>query len=297
MKPAVQNRAHWPRLGCSLLALTLAACSSGHRASAPYPSIDDLPECDGENPSAACIKKLFLPLRDGAWPFDRERVNAAYSPDEFQVLPGWDLTALHVLDGRVWSRGMTPNCYAPEFQYAAPGEVIARPNCGDLLFLGGHPRSAECEREGISLGQCVDQVLVAETFDIGLVRAEPRQATLELRDDVQEGEEVFAVGRPGFILLGFDTETLQSLEAGYPLVSAGKVLEVDGRGLVISNLAYPGNSGGPLLDRNGRVVGVVYSRVRDLRSEGTATNPELAGHRTLAIAIDAEMKRRIEAEL
>jgi hypothetical protein len=295
MQAGCSVRARWHAL--AILALALAGCTAEpYPAASPYPSIDDLPECDGDQPSAECLKKLFLPLNDTPWPFDRERVNAAYSPDEFQVVPGWDLTALHVLDGRVSSDGRVPNCYAPEFLYAPPGEVIERPNCGELLVLGGHPRSAACETEGLSLLSCVDEVPLGETFDIGLVKAERREATLEVRDDVKVGEEVFAIGRPGFLLLGLDAESLQSLESGYPLVSAGKVLEVNGRGLVVSNLAYPGNSGGPLVDRDGRVVGVLYSKVRDLRSAGTPTDPQLPGYRTLAVAIGSEMKARIEAE-
>lgn len=292
------TRARWTERAGIVLALAVVGCApEPYPADSPYPSIDDLSECDGNAPSAECLKKLFLPLNETPWPFDRERVNAAYSPDQFQVLPGWDLTALHVLDGRVSTDGGVPNCYAPEFLFAPPGEVIDRPNCGKLLVLGGHPRSAECETEGLSLLACVDEVPLTETFDIGLVEAEPRAAALEVRDDVKVGEEVFAIGRPGFLLLGLDPGTMQTLESGYPLVSSGKVLEVNGRGLVISNLAYPGNSGGPIVDREGRVVGVLYSRVRDLRSAGTSTSPALADYRTLAVAIDSEIKARIEAEI
>jgi len=297
MQAGRSARGRGPGRAVAILALAVAGCTADpYPAAEPYPSIDELPECNGDEPSAECLKKLFLPLNDTPWPFDRERVNAAYSPDEFQVLPGWDLTALHVLDGRVSSDGNVPNCYAPEFTYAPPGEVIERPNCGDMLFLGGHPRSAECEAEGVSLLECVDEVPFAETFDIGLVKAERREATLEVRDDVKVGEEVFAIGRPSFLLLDLDSASLQSLESDYPLVSAGKVLAVNGRGLVISNLAYPGNSGGPIVDREGRVVGVLYSRVRDLRAVGTPMDPKLPNYRTLAVAIDAEMKARIEAE-
>jgi S1-C subfamily serine protease len=72
---------------------------------------------------------------------------------------------------------------------------------------------------------------------------------------------------------------------------------VDARGIVVSNLAFPGDSGRPLLDRAGRVVGVVYTKIADLRAEGTPTDESLADHRTVAVGIDSRMKARIEAEL
>ncbi|MGC4093203.1 MAG: serine protease [Polyangiaceae bacterium] len=275
-------------------AMLFAGCSSG--ASPQYASIDDLPQCDPKAPSGECLKQLFLPLKDTQWPFDGARVAAAYTAGEFQVLSGWDLTALHVLDGRVSLAGKVPNCYAEAFEYAASGSTIERPNCGSLLFLGGHPRSVACGKEGITLLDCVDQVPVAETFDIGLVAANPTAARLEVRADVQVGEEVFAVGNPGFLLSGADQSTVNYLHDHYPLVSSGKVLQVDGRGIVISNLAFPGNSGGPLLDRQGRVVGVVYTRIRDLREQGTPTNEALADSRTVAVRIESQVKTFIDAK-
>src|SRR5688572_7360861 len=71
------------------------------------------------------------------------------------------------------------------------------------------------------------------------------------------GERVFIVGNPSFLFFNDGDEASWFSEL-YPLVSSGRVLALDGRGMVISNLAYPGNSGGPVLDAQGRIVGVAY---------------------------------------
>jgi hypothetical protein len=279
---------------------TAAACAE---APAPvnheHPSIDEVPECDPDSPSFDCLKRLFLPLRGPGWPFSRDAVDHAYVYGEgaaTQVAPGWNLTALHVLDGPIFSRGETPDCYAPAFEFAEPGSVIERDLCGTFLFLGGHPRSAACEAAGESLTSCVDRVPVGEAFDIGLVAAAVRAGKLEVRADVEVGETVFIVGNPGFLLYLTDDQ-LDWFSNRYPVVSSGRVLALEGRGMVISNLAFTGNSGGPVLDASGRIVGVVYTKIQDLRALDTPTEPTLADHRTVAVRIDEQIKARIELAL
>jgi hypothetical protein len=278
----------------AVLAAALVGCTSAEPEN-PYPSIDDLPECDPARPSFECLQKLFLPLRETEWPFDRDRVFGAYVKGaSFQVAPGYNLTALHVLDGVAGMQGLVPDCYAAAFEYAAPGTTIERANCGSFLLLGGHPRSAQCKLEQISLLVCVDLVPVAETFDIGLVASAPTPTRLEVRDDIQVGEDVFMVGNPGFLFSALTSDQTAWFDARYPLVSSGTVLALDGRGMVISNLGFQGNSGGPVLDRSGHAVGVAYTKISDPRALGTPTDPAFAGHRTVAVRIDSAMKARIQ---
>jgi hypothetical protein len=263
-----------------------------------HPSIDDMPECVPESPSFDCLRRLFLPLRGTDWPFERGEVDHAYVYRDgaaTQVAPGWNLTALHVLDGPISSTGKVADCYASAFEFADAGEVIERDPCGTFLFLGGHPQSAACEASGESLTTCVDRVPMSETFDIGLVAALGGAGTLEVRTDVQIGEEVFIVGNPGFLLFLTDDQATWFADR-YPLVSAGRVLALEGRGMVISNLAFPGNSGGPVLDTSGRLVGVVSTKIRDLRvlDPPTPTDPTFPDHRTIAVRIDERIKERIE---
>ncbi len=274
-------------------ALTCVA-SCREETTKPYLTIDDLPDCDPNRPSLGCVEKLFLPLLDTEWPFDRARVDRAYELGATEVVPGWHLTALHVRQANGGS-GPPPDCYAAEFEFAEPGASIDRGECGTFLFLGGHPQSAACKLNEVRMTTCVDKVPVAEAFDIGVVAGPSNGSTLEVRTDVQVGEEVFIVGQPSFLGILNESE-LNRLSPRYPLVSSGRVLKLDGRGMVISNLAFNGNSGGPVLDREGRVVGVVYTKLNLLRQQGTPTDPALADHRTVAVRIDAAMKARIDAE-
>jgi len=276
-------------LAVSLVASLLAvACTSEPK----FRSIDDVVGCDPQGPDFPCLQELFLPLLEQEWPFDRDRVARAYVPGGFYVLPGWKLTALHVIEGIQMGMG---ECYTGAFEFAGPEEQIELPGCGSFLFKGGHPTALECQARQEPLASCVDMVPIAEAWDIGLVASSEAEAFLEVRDDVQVGEEVFLVGVPSFLLY-LDDEQLAWFESRYPLVSSGRVLAIDGRSIVISALAFPGNSGGPVLDKDGKAVGVAYTKINDVRSLGVETDPSLEAHRTVAVRIDSEMKARIEAE-
>lgn len=88
---------------------------------------------------------------------------------------------------------------------------------------------------------------------------------LVLSTTARRGESVVAAGFPGLVLES-DSAYRQLLEDGNsrvaipPVPSTGIVMARQGEGatemLVHSALIYPGNSGGPLLDECGRVVGV-----------------------------------------
>lgn|GEM_PF-6247906 len=52
-----------------------------------------------------------------------------------------------------------------------------------------------------------------------------------------------------------------------------------------------------MLDKEGRAVGVAYTRIQDIRSQNVPTDPSLEGHLTVAVRIDSAMKALIDAEL
>ena len=287
----------------------LAGCGSASGSQQPgpnssnNPSIDELSSCNPEQPGFDCLRQLFLPLAEHAWPFDADAVGRAYVPNAVFVLPAAQLTALHVIDAELQQQPDVathpPDCYAGEATFSPPGEVIVKENCADFLFLGGSPTSVECQKEGVSMWACTDRATVADTFDIGLVTAEASAGYLDVNDEAQVGDEVFLVGNPKFLLQapGEQGQVSSWFDARYPLVSSGKVLALEGGGIVVSNLAFPGNSGGPLLNRAGQVLGVASTKIGDLRSLGTPTDPALPNHRTVVARLTRAMTERIAEEL
>lgn len=90
--------------------------------------------------------------------------------------------------------------------------------------------------------------------DIALVKTEPRgRQPLPLRrGEVQPGDTVFAIGTP------LDKRLQGSLTQG--VVSGNRLL--DGYRYIQSDVVVnPGNSGGPLLNAKGEVVGVTVSGI------------------------------------
>ena len=76
---------------------------------------------------------------------------------------------------------------------------------------------------------------------------------------LQLGENIFVYGFP---LVG-DLSTSGNFTAGTITALAG--IDDDTRYVQISAPVQPGNSGGPLLDSGGRVIGVVTSKLNTIR--------------------------------
>ncbi len=110
----------------------------------------------------------------------------------------------------------------------------------------------------LSDGQAMTGQVVrsAPAMDLAVIRPErvaPGQAVLALRDlgDVRVGQEVLAVGNPLGVLQNTVTRGIVSA-----IRSAGGVT------LIQTDVAVnPGNSGGPLVDRQGWVIGVTTLKV------------------------------------
>jgi S1-C subfamily serine protease len=93
--------------------------------------------------------------------------------------------------------------------------------------------------------------------DLALLRGSFRLAPLTIRNSLSasSGESVIAIGYP-----------LSGLLASEPIVSTGIVsatagLRDNSRYLQISAPVQPGNSGGPLLDESGLIIGVVVAKL------------------------------------
>jgi S1-C subfamily serine protease len=95
--------------------------------------------------------------------------------------------------------------------------------------------------------------------DIAVLRAtrppaEIVPATLGDPNGVREGSEAYAVGSPFGLPNSMSAGVISGLDRSFVLEDSGVVL----RGLIqIDAAVNPGNSGGPLLDREGHVIGIV----------------------------------------
>jgi S1-C subfamily serine protease len=131
--------------------------------------------------------------------------------------------------------------------------------------------------QGNFIGQPAKKLRIVatdETNDLALLQAKGAKKTFKepatLRETpVQSGDEVVAIGFPFHGLLTSDftvtTGTVSSLSG---------ILN-DTRFLQISAPVQPGNSGGPLLDMSGHVVGVVSSKLNALKfAKATGDIPE-----------------------
>ncbi len=132
---------------------------------------------------------------------------------------------------------LTPDGYVLTNAHVAKGEVAPR-----VRLLGGASLAAE-------------HVGADEATDLAVLRVEPRDlSALPLADTrrLQVGELVVVIGNP----LGFERSvTLGVVSALHRTLPANRGAVLDG--LVQTDASVnPGNSGGPLLDAEGRVVGV-----------------------------------------
>lgn len=95
--------------------------------------------------------------------------------------------------------------------------------------------------------------------DVALIKTEPvDMPALSIREDEPNiGEVVYVIGSP----LGdtFNTSLTRGILSGYRVLDKQRLLQSDVNIL-------PGNSGGPLLDTGGRVIGITVARLTNVKS-------------------------------
>jgi|JI6StandDraft_1071083.scaffolds.fasta_scaffold76944_3 hypothetical protein len=112
-------------------------------------------------------------------------------------------------------------------------------------------------------------VLTDRSNDLAVLRIEPRKLpTLRISpsDFVRKGEAVITIGFPNVGLQGFDPKVTEGI------VSSLAGIKGEPNSFQISVPLQPGNSGGPLLDATGSVIGIVTSKLNAeamLKSSGT----------------------------
>jgi S1-C subfamily serine protease len=82
--------------------------------------------------------------------------------------------------------------------------------------------------------------------------------SLSAKDTVNLGQQVFTIGFPNVEMQGYDPKYTEGS------ISSLSGMQGDATEYQISVPVQPGNSGGPLCDANGEVVGVVVARLNDM---------------------------------
>jgi S1-C subfamily serine protease len=122
--------------------------------------------------------------------------------------------------------------------------------------LTNHHVIRDCKEMRVGEAEKIDMVAVDNGADLALLKLrKPRANVARFRDgnNARPGEDVVVLGYPLYGLLGTDA-----------IVTTGSISALAGihndRSLIqISAPVQPGNSGGPVLDASGHVVGVVVS--------------------------------------
>jgi S1-C subfamily serine protease len=162
-----------------------------------------------------------------------------------------------------------------------PGKTVSKTGTGFVISSSGHVVTNQHVVDG-----CVDDIkgnlsgeapvklrLVSsdETNDLALLQApSPFKEVATIRDKpIRPGDSVVAIGYPFHGLLTSDFTVTTGI------VSSLSGILNDTRYLQISAAVQPGNSGGPLLDTNGQVVGMVAAKLNAFKfAKATGNIPE-----------------------
>src|SRR6266702_640061 len=162
-----------------------------------------------------------------------------------------------------------------------PGKAVAQSGTGFVISSNGHVVTNQHVVDGcvvdisgnLSAEAPVKLRLVSsdETNDLALLQAPSpfKEVAVLSQNAVQVGNSVVVIGFPYHGLLTFDFTVTTGI------VSSLSGLFNDTRHLQISAAVQPGNSGGPLLDAGGAVVGVVAAKLDAIRvARATGNLPE-----------------------
>jgi S1-C subfamily serine protease len=174
----------------------------------------------------------------------------------------------------------TPSASAPNTPAPKQGKAVSQTGTGIVISSNGHVVTNHHVIDGcgeitgnLSGEARIKLRLVSsdETNDLALLQAPtPFKETAVIRENaVQTGDGVIAIGYPFHGLLTSDFTVTTGI------VSSLSGIFNDTRHLQISAAVQPGNSGGPLLDFTGALVGVVAAKLNALKvARATGNIPE-----------------------
>ena len=141
----------------------------------------------------------------------------------------------------------------------------------------------------LASGERVEGEIVgaARNYDLAVVRlkralALPSPIPLGSSRDLKVGQFAYAIGSPFGLDLSLTTGVISALKRQLPMDNGGEITQV----IQTDAATYPGNSGGPLLDSTGRLIGVNTIGYALTRS-----------HAALGFAIPVDLVKRIVPEL
>lgn len=161
----------------------------------------------------------------------------------------------------------------PSQSQAEPSQEKEGPSSGTGFFVSDEGYIATnahvvngCSRLDVDGWGTPKVIEIDETNDLAVlqVKKEKRQIhSLKLNiSGAKLGEDILALGYP---LRGLLSENSSDLSVTTGVVSTLAGLQGDRRYLTISAPVQPGNSGGPLVNRSGEVVGIVSAKLNALR--------------------------------
>lgn len=151
---------------------------------------------------------------------------------------------------------------------APPAAARPRPTTGSGFFVSraGHLVTNEhvvrdCREIRLGDGQTAELIAIDRRADLALLKSGPVDQAAVLRSDARprQGEDVVIYGFPLRGVLS------SSGQLGAGMVTALTGLRDNPLQIQIDVPVQPGNSGGPLIDAHGEVIGVVVSKLNALR--------------------------------
>ncbi len=190
---------------------------------------------------------------------EETRESAAISRDLIAKL----LTKTQLAEAQAISRDWKPSDDGSDTSAGEPEPVRASSGSGIVINADGHVLTnyhvtGECE--SVFVDGAPAEVVAGDQFnDLAVLKAELDSsfASFSNNNTAEVGDSIIVVGFPYQGLL------TSSLQATAGEVSGGSGIAGDTRYIQVSAPVNPGNSGGPLLDRSGNVVGVVTARLDD----------------------------------
>ena len=234
--------------------------------------VGDAALADALSQRAAAVRRQAAGQLTGDQLIDGQRMGREWRPQSLalQLPPGVEPP---VASARSASPGALPAPPAPVTadSGAAPAQPAAprpRSTTGSGFFVSrtGHLITNEhvvrdCRDIKLGDGQAAELIAIDRRADLALLKAGPVEHAAVLRADARprQGEEVLIYGFPLRGVLS------SSGQLGAGMVTALSGLRDNPLQMQIDVPVQSGNSGGPLIDAHGEVIGVVVSKLNALR--------------------------------